>query len=375
MVICTYPLKQIPQPPVHTRLTLPTPFEARCAYLVLCSFFHSFPSVSRVNPFILILFSVVCTCCRVRRTVVLSDLKTKTPAHTSMSSSCARHALLYSAILTLLSSSSAQICYNQDESTDPTAIPCYPSNSTGTSQSFCCPVGRQCYTSGLCGPSNTDPNYGRLSCTDYTWRSPDCPQFCLSNDQSGGAVVVLCPGTDNQYCCSNLARDGTTYGCCGNSSNFLALGALVDIDNGTVVSSSSKRSTSSVTQTMMRTSASTVTTKPPSTSAAAATSSAASSSSSRTSSAAIGVGVGVGVAAITAIGAGIFFLMRRRKGRQVGKDLPVYSSVQPGAQGRVEADSGYIRDVKHELSNSAEVKGARKSKGRGEWRGGPVELG
>ena len=67
--------------------------------------------------------------------------------------------------------------------------------------------------------------------------------------------------------------------------------------------------------------------------------------------------------------------MRRRKARQAGKDLHVYSSVQPGAQGRVEADSGYIRDVKHELSNNAEVKGARKSKGRGEWRGELVELG
>jgi hypothetical protein len=292
-----------------------------------------------------------------------------------MSSSSARRALLFSALLALLSSSSAQTCYNQDDTTDTTAIPCYPSNSTGSSQSFCCPVGRQCYTNGLCGPSDTDPNYGRLSCTDYTWRSPDCPQFCLSNDQSGGAVVVLCPGTDNQYCCSNLARDGTTYGCCGNSSNFLALGALVEIDDGTVVSSIliSTSSTSSPTQTTMHTSASTTTSKPTSTSAAA-TSSAASSSSNRTSSAAIGAGVGVGCAAVLAIGAGIFFLMRRWRARQAGKDLHGYSSVQPGAQGRVEADSGYIRDVKHELSNNTEVTGAQKSKGRGEWQGEPVEL-
>ena len=72
-----YPSKQIPQSPTQTHFKLSTPFEVRCADVLLCSFLHSFPSVSRVNLFVLILIYVVYTCCRIRRTVVLSDLKTQ----------------------------------------------------------------------------------------------------------------------------------------------------------------------------------------------------------------------------------------------------------------------------------------------------------
>lgn len=277
----------------------------------------------------------------------------------------ARHTpLLITVLLLLLTPTSAQTCYNQNDSIDPPSVPCYPANSTGTSQSFCCPVGRQCYTNGLCGPSNTDPNYGRLSCTDPTWRSPECPQFCLSNDGAGGAVVVLCPGTDQQYCCSNLARDGTTYGCCDNTSNFLALGKLVEVDNGTIVSSTSSSVSKSTSAAARATSA-----------AVAASSSASPNSGS--SGVAIGVGVGVGLAAVLAIGLGLFFFIRRRKTRP---PLHGYPSSQQGGSYRAEAPLGYAHEMKHELGNM-EVIGARRPgdtvelDGRSERRGEPAELG
>ena len=70
-------------------------------------------------------------------------------------------------------------CYNPDGSTA-AGFRC----ENSTAESFCCEHGRTCLSNKLCGPSATDPNFGRYACTDKAWNSPECPQFCLPSTYS-----------------------------------------------------------------------------------------------------------------------------------------------------------------------------------------------
>ncbi|KAF2240042.1 hypothetical protein EV356DRAFT_495889 [Viridothelium virens] len=154
--------------------------------------------------------------------------------------------------------SATATCYNIDGSIASNDRPC----DNGTSGfTWCCEKDKACLTNTLCGPSPTDPNYGHSSCTDESWQSPMCPHECLASmspqmsasnlitllpfsymrikghhlpalyvdDLSGGAAIVLCPGTVSSYCCSNLARDGSYSGCCAATSNMFDLGLPVTI--------------------------------------------------------------------------------------------------------------------------------------------------
>jgi hypothetical protein len=68
-------------------------------------------------------------------------------------------------------------CYNPDGSTTMEDVPC----SSGH-QSSCCHPGWACLSNGLCRNLNA-PNdtvgYVRGSCTDQSWRSGYCPNFCI----------------------------------------------------------------------------------------------------------------------------------------------------------------------------------------------------
>ena len=80
------------------------------------------------------------------------------------------------ALLFLLLSQALAVCYypNGDISDD---LSCNPSAVNST----CCQRNWTCLSNGVCGLMNStgDVNYGRHSCTDKTWNSPSCPQFCL----------------------------------------------------------------------------------------------------------------------------------------------------------------------------------------------------
>lgn len=46
-----------------------------------------------------------------------------------------------------------------------------------SSNSACCGIGNVCLDNGLCAPGNGEIIRG--ACTDQTWRSAACPQYCL----------------------------------------------------------------------------------------------------------------------------------------------------------------------------------------------------
>ena len=61
-------------------------------------------------------------------------------------------------------------------------VPCY-ADSIDT---FCCPPRHVCLDNRLCLRTDSSPGTGnatylRSSCTDRSWRSPECPSFCLGS--------------------------------------------------------------------------------------------------------------------------------------------------------------------------------------------------
>jgi hypothetical protein len=65
-------------------------------------------------------------------------------------------------------------CYYPDGSLAESDSPCFPDANV----SFCCETGIQCLTDKVC----LYRHYIRGSCTDKSWSSPECPQFCLQSN-------------------------------------------------------------------------------------------------------------------------------------------------------------------------------------------------
>lgn len=63
--------------------------------------------------------------------------------------------------------------------------------TSGNGEAVCCGQGFACLEDGVCQVTsfafqsnpdlNTGINYYRGSCTDQSWSSPDCPQFCIGS--------------------------------------------------------------------------------------------------------------------------------------------------------------------------------------------------
>ena len=70
----------------------------------------------------------------------------------------------------------AQICYFPDGSVSPLDTRCH-SLSVGDGASACCASSDICLSNGLCLQSDAEV-VSRSSCTDRTWQSPDCSQYC-----------------------------------------------------------------------------------------------------------------------------------------------------------------------------------------------------
>lgn len=80
-------------------------------------------------------------------------------------------------------------CYNDDGGIIEDDVPCNPD----AEQSFCCGKYWTCLDSGVCSDQNTTQLIGsentllaRATCTDRTFKSDVCPQFCL-----GGQLAEL----------------------------------------------------------------------------------------------------------------------------------------------------------------------------------------
>ena len=63
-------------------------------------------------------------------------------------------------------------CYYPNGNPSSGDIPC---SSSGDGP--CCPLNWSCESNGLCYLANAG-YYGRYTCTDQTWDSPNCPQIC-----------------------------------------------------------------------------------------------------------------------------------------------------------------------------------------------------
>ena len=95
---------------------------------------------------------------------------------------------------------SAQPCYNHDGSIVREDTACNPD----LEQSFCCGPGWTCLDNGICSNHNTTDltnqaaGQQRASCTDQSFESDQCPQFCPGNPGFGREVATFDNGT---FCC------------------------------------------------------------------------------------------------------------------------------------------------------------------------------
>lgn len=100
---------------------------------------------------------------------------------------------------------SAEACYYPDGSVAALDTPCH-SSSTGGGASACCTYPDICLDNKLClaqGGVSDAAVISRGSCTDQTWKSSGCSQYCADVDPSGYAFVHLYEMNPNPvFCCS-----------------------------------------------------------------------------------------------------------------------------------------------------------------------------
>ena len=101
-------------------------------------------------------------------------------------------------------------CYFPDGETIPRQdTPCH---SEG--ESTCCGAGYACLSNNLCmltehvaNVASEQSTYVRGSCTDRDWRSPNCPNFCVTPSdgdyRGGGMGLNKCAVTQDRYYCIN----------------------------------------------------------------------------------------------------------------------------------------------------------------------------
>ena len=86
-------------------------------------------------------------------------------------------AVLFVSFLGNITMTNAQTCYYPDGSVAPPDTPCH-SPSVGDGASACCNHGDVCLDNNLCLAQSSGELITRGSCTDETWQSPECSQYC-----------------------------------------------------------------------------------------------------------------------------------------------------------------------------------------------------
>lgn len=108
------------------------------------------------------------------------------------STKLARAALLITSIIALLSPSLSaialanQTCYYPDGSIAQGDKPC--GNGTDVA---CCGSGGICLSNGLCMDVAQPNTLARSSCTDKTWNSGNCPNYCLQGQWWAGSNCLV----------------------------------------------------------------------------------------------------------------------------------------------------------------------------------------
>ena len=131
--------------------------------------------------------------------------------------------------------------------------PCfYPSGDLSGDQpcdpdapvSVCCSSPAECLSNGLCREPDSDhvnTSYARGSCTDHSWKSSFCPQFCFAYKFTGEQVWE-CGNTGGYsspatYCCETEHSEGSR--CCSTPSALFELGAATVVLPSAFTSSAS----------------------------------------------------------------------------------------------------------------------------------------
>lgn len=231
---------------------------------------------------------------------------------------------------------SVATCFFPSGFVSPADVPCEPEDT----YSFCCFTKQACLSNKLCLTGVVDGvnQYARGTCTDHSWESGACPDFCLNREFN----IFCCHQSSNAYLCGYLEQNlgnavfscnetGTDTYCCDpgcscapdSGDEVLSFSGtpytLTAIDIPTTYPNPSATSTSTsslVVTTSSSSQTSTATSSPASAPTASSASSSVSSStkgSSNSTAVGAGVGVGVGVAVLVVGAAGLFLYYRRKR--------------------------------------------------------------
>lgn len=218
----------------------------------------------------------------------------------------------------ILALSQGATCYSPNGEAALGNYPCF----LGQAVSPCCGGGSICEASGLCKVvgSQAVSDLIRGTCTDSTWQSTDCPQYCTTAD-TGGTNLISCQNVTNSdldFCCDH------TDGCCDSGIGRFQVPSNTDIitlgTSGATISTSAPATSSSTTSSSSPSSIP----KTPSSSSISGTSSTVpntttptathtSPSSALSTGAGVGIGVGCGITGLALISGLIYFCLRRRK--------------------------------------------------------------
>lgn len=235
--------------------------------------------------------------------------------------------------------------------------------------SMCCGPTFVCISNGLCkvGRDTTrgyNYEYYRSGCTDATWNSSSCPQFCvggrvhkyccyknpanqeLDKDNLGGGNGLQSCG-NQRFCCAGKGD------CCEDSSNIFSLGIGNIIT--TLPTLEQFQSSSTRIQSSDATQSSATTQSPPGTPAMEST-----QESHKSNGVAIGVGVGVGVGGLLIVLISVVFCLRRRKRAEMssqGDDTQLVAQLEPSPKRPELEDTIKYKNMTHASAPVHELSG------------------
>lgn len=229
---------------------------------------------------------------------------------------------------------SVAICYYPDmETVAPQDTPC----SDSTSQSTCCGQGYACLSNHICMATGDElkkagaTNYIRGSCTDQSWRSSECPQFCIDpnvDNLTGGNGIGKCLNTtQDMYYCINTGN--TDNNCSASQNPLIFQGQPSALTTMGVTATSSTATTSATGSLSTKVTTTTLSTATISASASAFQTAATTQNTTTDHTTAIAAGVAAPLGVI-ALGLGAFLYYRYGRKQSNSKLIPSeYQAVPP----------------------------------------------
>lgn len=237
-------------------------------------------------------------------------------------------------------------CYYPDGTLDTKSFVCNTTAVDSGGSSACCSAGDDCHDSGTCFQGWSGIAY-RNTCTDPTWKSAACPQFCLESGMlDAGIWIQSCDLRTKSACCVVGSAN-----CCNDTSNIFtyAPGILVAVlgNPGGLNMLVDNSNTTTTTVSNACSSATTVTT--PSTLPAATERS--SSGSTYTDTLAIILGTVLGAAFVLASAGMLYFRKKYHSQRQQSQSLASAPALQAEYQ-RDAAIYGNVHFKPHQLDST-----------------------